>query len=67
MIDNTIEIDEENTFCGERYEFIDFWRNIILSDIVKYVKAKRKVPKEWIDALHALYEMEEKIGRKENE
>jgi len=67
MKDRPIGLDEENPFFGERYEFIDFHRNIILSDIVRCVKAKRKVLKEWIDALYALYLIEENIRRKENE
>ena len=62
-----MKLDKEAFVLDARYKFIDVQRNIIFADIVKCVKAKRKVPKEWIDALYTLYSIEEKIGRAENE
>lgn len=62
-----MKLDKEAFVLDARYKFIDVHRNIIFADIVKYINARRKVPKEWIDTLHALYEREETLGRAEND
>lgn len=62
-----MKLDKEAFVLDARYKFIDMHRNIIFADIVRYVKAKRKVPREFIDALCALYNIEEGLGRARND
>ena len=60
-----MKLDEEA--LDARYKCIDMHRNIIFTDIARCVKAKRKVPREFIDALCALYNIEEGFGRAKND
>lgn len=60
-----MKLDEEA--LDARYKCIDMHRNIIFADIVRLIKAKRKVQREFIDALCALYNIEENLGRAKND